>query len=434
MSVLDPRTQPAKRPAQDSAAPRVESTVPVSRDPYLALKYATAVIANAADAIEPAAEAILQRVCAEAGFRCARGYLHLAGVDQNQASVWLAHYADSGDTHSEALSGGPPAQSLAAEALAAGQPLSWHRLPAAALDDALRAEDARSGCAVPVIQHGVMIGALAFYSSGSREADAGLLEALSEVAELLGQVVGRVRAQMRALRQQAELARMSRIASMREVAGSLAHEVNQPLAAIVNYCGGAQHLIEQGRAEQDKLVRVLEHVRTQAKRASGIISDLRELLRKSDGTQGRLDINQLIRRSVDLLEAVARDEGVSIETRLARQLPEVIGDDIQLQQVLINLVLNGIEAMSTPGHKPREILISSHADEQVEITVRDSGRGMHDDLLPKLFTPFFTTKAHGLGIGLSISRSIVEFHGGRLSGENNPGGGMSFHLRLPLAD
>ncbi len=402
---------------------------------YLSLRYATAMIANAADSVEPAVEAVLERVCLEGGYPLARAYVHLASIgEESQSSVWLLHraYRSGGDmrTDSEIMQQpGPPAEGPAGEALRLGAAVWRSRYDASALgipDLGKRA----CVCALPIFHNETAVGVLEFFGSAPCARDEDWVEALTDIASQLGHLVGRVRAQMRALRQQAGLARMSRVASMREVAGSLAHEVNQPLAAIVNYSGGALHLLEQGRADDEKLARVLDQVRIQAKRASGIIQDLRELLRHNDGRQDRLDLNQLIQRTADLLETTARDAGVKLRLELEENLPEIVGDDIQLQQVLINLVVNAIEAMdhSCAG---RDVLISTRAGEQIEVVVSDRGPGMHDELLAKLFTPFFSTKPHGLGIGLSISRSIVEFHGGRLSGANNPDQGMSFRIRLP---
>src|SRR5690606_1911729 len=222
--------------------------------------------------------------------------------------------------------------------------------------------------------------------------------------------------------------------SMRELARNLAHEVNQPLAAVVSYAGGALQLLEQGRADPAKLKRALEQVGVQAKRASRIIQDFREFLRREEMRHEKLDLRLLVSEAVALVESAAREAGVTLQLRLPPALPSIEGDPVQLQQVLINLMHNAIESLSSAEVPQRLLEVLVDADrEQVEILVRDSGVGMPDDLLPQLFTPFLTTKPHGLGMGLPVSRSIVEFHGGRMSGESNPQGGMTFRVRLPLA-
>jgi len=393
---------------------------------WLSLLCASATIANAAADVETAARGIIERVCSDAGWSEGRVYLRLTD-SQAAHDHWLVIVAGVPGVYgegSECLTRqGPPAGSVAAQAIAEDRPCWW---PGAG--------GGPDACALPIRDGGSVIGALMLQRpAGSAPLLPDELQVLQQIAAQLGLVQARVRLQRSALRQQQELALTGRLASMRELARNLAHEVNQPLAAVVSYAGGALQLLEQGRGEEAKLRRALEQIGVQAKRASGIILEFREFLRRQDTRHERLDVAALVHDAARLVQARAREAGVTIEFDLPPRLSPVVGDRVQLQQVLINLIENAVEAMAAAGSGERRLLISVVEDSQLEIRIRDSGVGMAPDLLPQLFTPFLTTKPHGLGMGLPISRSIVEFHGGRLSGENNPDGGMTFRVRLPAA-
>lgn len=412
----------AKQPRSGAEATPGDEALPAA---WLGLLYATAIVANGAVSVEAAARGIIERICAETSWREGRIYLRLnCGQDSNDhwlsAAAGLDMPADVSDETLMPL--GPAADSAAARAIADNRPC-W--LPAG--------DDGRASYAVPIGCEGVAAGALELFRPDGVEPDTDEVRALAQVGMQLGQVLGRVRLQRSALRQQQELALTGRLASMRELARNLAHEVNQPLAAVVSYAGGALQLLEQGRADEPKLRRALEQIGVQAKRASGIIQEFREFLRREDSRHERLDVTALIRDAATLVQARAREAGVTMELDLPPRLPSVVGDRVQLQQVFINLIENAVESMHATAAGKRRLRISVDVDAQLEVRICDSGTGMAPDLLPQLFMPFLTTKPHGLGMGLPISRSIVEFHGGRLSGENNPDGGMTFRVRLPTA-
>jgi C4-dicarboxylate-specific signal transduction histidine kinase len=211
-----------------------------------------------------------------------------------------------------------------------------------------------------------------------------------------------------------ELAHMSRVATMGELAASIAHEINQPLEAVAASGSASLRWLEVQPPDLNEAREALTRVVAEANRAGNVIARIRALLQKTPPQMGRLDVNEIIREVLALTDHERLSGGIIIETDLAADAPAVLGDRIQLQQVLLNLILNAIEAMSTITDRPRKLLIrSSHHPEGVLIEVHDSGIGF-DPVANRLFEPFFTTKPEGIGMGLSISRSIVEAHGGRL--------------------
>lgn len=396
----------------------------------LDLLYASASIANAAESAESAAAQIIALVLKETGWCAGRAFIRLSSDDYDSCRWLLVKVGER--TLPEELAG---TQRLTSEGPAAGS------LGDAALaDGGIHCDTSssghtgavRCGCAVPIRQGEATLGVLEFYSDRAADLGPEFKRALGEIAVHLSHVIARGWGQRAGVRQQQELAQTGRLASMRELARNLAHEVNQPLAAVVAYAGGALQLLEQGRGDEQKMRRALEQIGLQAKRASGIIQEFREYLRREDPRHERLNVAALIRDSITLLEDAAHEHGIAIAIDLPADLPTIVGDPVQLQQVLINVMQNAIEAMAVEGINERCLRISADFNDQLEIHVRDSGIAMAPELVPQLFTPFLTTKPHGLGMGLPISRSIVEFHGGRLSGENNDDGGMTFRIRLPL--
>ena len=233
------------------------------------------------------------------------------------------------------------------------------------------------------------------------------------------------RAEERLRRAQEDLTRVTRVVTMGELVAAIAHEVNQPLTAIVtnaNYCerqiaGGAPHL--------GSLREAISEIVNDGRRASSVISRIRTLLRKGVPNRAELDINQIISEvAIFLRDELIRND-VSFRSDLAPDLPSVFGDHVQLQQVLINLLVNGIEAMRSITHRPRRLQIkSAKVHDEVLVQVQDSGMGLTPEQAKHIFEPFFTTKPEGIGMGLSISRSIVESHGGRLSVEFAPTGAL----------
>src|SRR5262245_50166861 len=245
-------------------------------------------------------------------------------------------------------------------------------------------------------------------------------------------VKDRKRAEEALSKAQAELAHVTRVTTMGELAASIAHEVNQPLSAIVNNGSACLRWLNGAEPDLDEAREAARRVVRDGNRAGEVITRIRALLRKTDTEKARLDISQTIQEVVRLTRNEAARKGVAIRMELAAELPPVLGDRVQLQQVILNLVMNGIEAMASVTGRPRELLICSrqHESDKALIAVRDSGVGLDGQDFEKIFDAFYTTKSQGLGMGLAISRSIVEDHGGQLWAVPNEGPGATFQFTL----
>jgi len=231
---------------------------------------------------------------------------------------------------------------------------------------------------------------------------------------------------------QAELARISRLTTMGELAASIAHEVNQPLAAVTNNGSACLRLLAADNLKPEILRRALEEIVADGNRASAVVARIRGFIKKEPAEKDRLDINDVIQEVLTLADRELYENRVQLERQLTDSLPLVLADRVQMQQVLLNLIMNGIEAMAAVTNRPRSLWMQSRVDDSgdVLVAVRDSGTGLSSEA-HRLFTPFFTTKANGMGMGLSISRSLVESHGGRLWAEPNSPHGAVFCFTLP---
>jgi PAS domain S-box-containing protein len=230
---------------------------------------------------------------------------------------------------------------------------------------------------------------------------------------------------------QAELAHVTRVTTLGELTASIAHEINQPLAAVVNNASAclrwlAAHNLEEARQSAALII-------ADGHRAGEIISRIRALVKKAPPRKDWVNINETILEVIALARSEVHRNRVSLQTQLSSDVPLVLGDRIQLQQVVLNLIINAIEAMSEISEGPRELLVSSKKDDSqgVLVAVRDSGPGFDPDSLDHLFTAFYTTKPQGMGMGLAISRSIIEAHGGRLWATANEGRGATFQFTFP---
>jgi len=233
---------------------------------------------------------------------------------------------------------------------------------------------------------------------------------------------------------QSGLYHVTRVTTMGGLVAAIAHEVNQPLAAIVTNANFCLRHFANGRGHSDKLREAITDIVNDATRASAVISRIRSLLQKGAHERVELDINQVIEEVIILLRAELTRNRVIVRTHLGVDLPLLRGDRVQLQQVVINLVMNGIDAMHGLTDRPRKLIIESikHSD-GVLVQIQDSGPGVDPEEADRIFEPFFTTKSEGIGLGLSISRSIVESHGGRLWAERVSNGAL-FQFVLPESD
>jgi PAS domain S-box-containing protein len=247
----------------------------------------------------------------------------------------------------------------------------------------------------------------------------------------------RKRAEEALQKAQVELAHATRVMTMGEITSSIAHEINQPLGAIVNYGNACLRLLKRGRANLTEMAAALSAIVNDAERASTIIARIRALSKKAPPEMALLQVGDLVADILPLVRHQLSGRRIALKTALPGELPPILGDRIQLQQVLLNLVVNGIEAMSKVPEDQRKLVIEaqSHVSEDksfVLITVTDSGIGLKAENLPRVFETFYTTKADGMGMGLAISRSIVEAHGGRLWATPNADLGATFQLMLPV--
>jgi C4-dicarboxylate-specific signal transduction histidine kinase len=233
-----------------------------------------------------------------------------------------------------------------------------------------------------------------------------------------------------------ELARAARITTIGELTASIAHEVNQPLAAVVANADACVAWLSREPPDLAEARAAAERATLGATRASEVIARIRSLINKATPEKSRVQINRVIEQTTALAAGQASRNDVAIEFELAPGLPDVLGDSIQLQQVVLNLAMNGIEAMTNITDRPRTLLIRSAQESagQIRVSVVDSGIGVSADVMGRLFEPFFTTRAKGMGMGLPISRSIIEAHGGRLWAESNGSDGAIFQFTLPTGD
>jgi two-component system sensor kinase FixL len=248
-------------------------------------------------------------------------------------------------------------------------------------------------------------------------------------------VSARQQSEQRLQELQSELVHVARLSAMGEMASALAHELNQPLTAIINYAQAARGVVARRSGEgADGLASLLEKTVEQADRAGQIIRRLRQFIAKGETDRALEDINTVVEEASALALVGAKGKGIAARRVLGEGLPPVLLDKIQIHQVITNLIRNSIDALD--GVTRREIVISTRraGRDSIEITIADSGPGLAPEVADRLFQPFVTTKAAGLGIGLSICRSIVDAHGGRLFASDNPGGGVVFHVHLPAAE
>jgi two-component system sensor kinase FixL len=227
------------------------------------------------------------------------------------------------------------------------------------------------------------------------------------------------------------LTHVGRIGTLGEMVSGIAHEVNQPLTAISNYASACRRMAQAGTIGGEELTVTLEKIGAQAERAGQVIRGLRALVRRREEVRQTLDVNRLIRDVSKLVDFEIRQSGYGLLMNLHEPLPAASGDPVQIQQVILNLIRNALDAM-LEGARGDVIEIDTAAvDGAVEIRVRDSGPGLSPAALERLFEPFFTTKPQGIGLGLSICKSIITAHGGQLTAEAAPGGGAQFRVRLP---
>jgi len=256
---------------------------------------------------------------------------------------------------------------------------------------------------------------------------------MEQITNLASIAVEREQAEEALQKAQAELAHVTRVMTMGELVASIAHEVNQPLGAIVTNGHACVHLLSRDVPDLDKSREVIGRMIRDGMRASEVIKRIRDLLHKTDVEKAPLSVNETIQEVLALVSSDVLRSKIELQVELAADLPPVSGDRIQLQQVILNLILNARDAMSGEQTNLREMQITSGKNSAgaVAVAVRDTGHGLEAKDVERIFDPFFTTKAGGMGLGLSISRTIIEAHGGRLWATQNEDKGATIQFELP---
>ena len=260
------------------------------------------------------------------------------------------------------------------------------------------------------------------------------LRQLKLLMEGMWEIIERNRSEEESRRLREELAHLTRVCTMGELTASLAHELNQPLTAIMSNAQAAQRLLNSDTPDLREVCHTLTDIINDNRRASGVIRRLRALLKQEDLARIPVDINKVIRETITLVHSEFVISNTSLKLNLSTNLPPILGDRIQLQQVILNLLLNGAEAMRDVESGSRELILRTLQDDPstVTVAVQDFGIGIEPGILGRIFDPFFTTKPDGLGMGLSINRSIIEAHGGRIWATQNPDRGATLFFTLPV--
>jgi signal transduction histidine kinase len=291
--------------------------------------------------------------------------------------------------------------------------------------------------AMPLVAGGAVVGGLVFSGDDAdrpRADELTLMQQLQLLGEVFANALSRKQGELETQRLRQELTHIGRVSAMGELTASLAHELNQPLSAILSNAETAQGLLAADVIDRGAVREILGDIVADDKRAAAVIHRLRILLKKGELEFVPLDVNEIVGEVAWLVKRDVLIRNVSMSLELAPDLPSVLGDRVQLQQVVLNLVLNGLEALPPPPAGARTLVIRTARDDAafVTVAVEDSGIGIDETETNRIFQPLYTTKPDGLGMGLAIARTIVDAHGGRLVAANNEQGGATVHFTLPV--
>jgi signal transduction histidine kinase len=293
----------------------------------------------------------------------------------------------------------------------------------------------KSQVEVPLKVEGALLGTLTFSTTVAERVWADeLVQRLQLLGEIFANILSRRQSEMEAQRLRQDLSHVGRVSTLGELTASLAHELNQPLTAILSNAEAAQDALDSSEVNLEEIREILADIVEDDKRAGEVIRRLRGLLKKDSLEFAALDVNEMVGEMASLVSGDAVMRNVSVRLDLAPGLPPVWGARVQLQQVVLNLVLNGLDAIreSPTGERTLVLRTARAGDGAVEVAVQDSGIGIDEAELDHMFQAFYTTKPEGLGMGLAIARSIVEAHAGRLTARNNPEGGATLSFELPV--
>lgn len=369
-------------------------------------------------------------------------------IDLDRAILFEAHDGDLEATHAWMVVDLPEVTSLrgkdfpfALDLILRGEPFLFSRLgelpPEAARErQFFRAQGVRSHLSLPLTAGGQTVGGLALATLRREQIwSEELVQQLRLPAEVFANALARRNAETRARQLGEELAHVGRVTALGELTASIAHELNQPLAAILSNAQAGRRLLAAEAPEIDQVQECLDDIAADGRRAGKVVRRLRTLLPKGEHAATTVDVNRLIEGLLPLTKGRTSAAGAVLRLDLAPDLPPVQGDAVQLRQVLLNLILNAHDAMAcAPGERELGLrTVLSQDGSEIEVSVSDTGCGMKEATRQRIFEPFFTTKPEGLGIGLSISRRIVVAHGGRLEAANGKGRGAILRLTLPLS-
>jgi PAS domain S-box-containing protein len=385
-----------------------------------------------------ALEVVCRRVCETTGWVLGQSWVpHEDGTSLECCTAWFT----SADGLREFRLGSentrfPPGVGLPGRVWSSKQP-AWIRdvtidnnFPRAVL---ARESGLKAAFALPIVSADEVIAVIEFFLREPQDEDDRLVKVVAAIAAQLGLAIERKRAEEQLRRTQGELVHVTRVTTMGELAASIAHEVNQPLGAIVGNADICLNWLAQDQPKLDLLREALEDIASDGRRASEVTNRIRGLVRKNLPQKTIFSINDVVREVQALMEHQMQREGVALAVELGYELPLVQGDRVQLQQVLLNLLMNGVDALSEveQGSRALKVTTSCKNPREILISIRDCGIGIRAQDAEQIFKPFHTTKSGGMGMGLAISRSIIEAHGGRLWAEPNQGPGATFNFTLP---
>jgi C4-dicarboxylate-specific signal transduction histidine kinase len=390
---------------------------------------------------------LLRKVCGtmvEVGGYCITwaGYAHAGGV----SPAANASETDMGNIDT-AWAPDSCGYRLAELAIRTTRPIPCNRQNSSAtpglIDDWARAHGIKAALALPLVADGGVVGALITYSKEGEAFDDKETELFQQAANDLAQGItvlrtreARAKTEAALKKAESDLARVARVTTMGELTASIAHEVNQPLASLVTNANASLRWLaaeppnyEQARITMQRIVR-------DGKRAAEVISRIRSMLSKGQDDRQRVSLNDLIQETIPMVQAELERRHAILETAFTDGLPEVEVDRVQIQQVVMNLMVNALDAMKDVIDRPHVLKVrtATNGNTEVVVAVQDCGIGIDEEQAERLFTAFYSTKAEGMGMGLSISRSIMEAHGGRLWAETNDGPGATFTLALPIGN
>jgi C4-dicarboxylate-specific signal transduction histidine kinase len=292
----------------------------------------------------------------------------------------------------------------------------------------------KSFLSIPMVSRGRILGSCALVSTGAERIwPEELVKRFRLISEVFGNVLERRRAEIEAFHARRELLRLERLSRMGELTASLAHELNQPLAAILSNAQAALRFLQSDKVNLEEFREILHDIIQDDHRAGNVIRSLRSMMKREEAERNPIILNSVLNDVTQFLHTESIFRNVHIDTEFDESLPPVLGDKIQLQQVALNLIVNAADAMSQNPPEHRKIILRTQVkDDRIRVTIRDFGPGIDQGDLNRIFQPFFTTKRTGLGMGLAVSQTIVEAHGGYIWAENHPDGGAAFFIELPI--